>query len=37
MVGVGYMTNNTFAERLESAIAANEKTKLIDCRVNDDA
>jgi hypothetical protein len=32
-VGVGYMTNDTFAERLERAIVASEKAKLIEGRV----
>jgi hypothetical protein len=29
-VGVGYMTNNTFAERLDRAIDASERAKLVE-------
>ena len=36
-VGVGYFTNYTFAERLERAIAASEKAKLIEGRMIDEA
>jgi hypothetical protein len=32
-VAVGYMTNNTFADRLERAITASEKARLIEGRV----
>jgi hypothetical protein len=32
-VGVGYMTNSTFAERLDRAIDRSERAKLIDGRV----
>jgi hypothetical protein len=35
-IGVGYFTNDTFAERLERAIAASERAKLIEGRVIDD-
>jgi hypothetical protein len=28
-VGIGYMTNDTFAERLERAIRASERAKLM--------
>ena len=31
-VGVGYMTNNTFAERLDRAIDRSERAKLIEGR-----
>ena len=31
-VGVGYMTNNTFVERLDRAIARSERAKLIEGR-----
>ena len=31
-VGVGYLSNDTFAERLDRAIAASEKAKLIEAR-----
>jgi hypothetical protein len=34
-VGVGYMTNNTFAEKLDRAIERSEKAKLIEGRVID--
>jgi hypothetical protein len=36
-VGVGYFTNDTFAKRLERAIAASERAKLIEGRVIDEA
>src|SRR5262252_3345668 len=36
-VGVGYLTSDTFAERLDRAIAASEKAKLIEGRVIEDA
>jgi hypothetical protein len=32
-VGVGYLTNNTFAERLDRAIAASDRAKPIEGRV----
>ena len=36
-VGVGYLENNTFAERLDRAIDASNKAKLIEGRVIDEA
>ena len=32
-VGVGYVTNDTFAERLDRAIRASERAKLIEAKV----
>ena len=37
VVAVGYVTGNDFASRLERAVAASEKAKLIDGRVIDEA
>jgi hypothetical protein len=34
-VGVGYLTNDTFAERLDRAIEASNRAKIIDGRVID--
>jgi len=34
-VAVGYLTNNTFAERLDRAIIASDRVKLIEGRVNE--
>jgi hypothetical protein len=37
VVAVGYVTGNDFASRLERAVAASEKAKLIEGRVIDEA